>query len=350
MDDIFESKEDAAPPAPLAYNEPFEYAPVRLRRLLTNPGVRIELIVTIVLFAVMFLPHLWWWALRWTLPDSLQLYGLIVIPLVLAWMWLARWRLVIPELDWLNEQFTEKSVMRWLTEERHEEPKRLRWTLFLAVPFTLLALWSGEPMLTALAFVGFLTAYLGYRFGTQLLRVMAFPLSFLCLMTPLPGFLLDFISKRITPMTFRITTSLLAALGLQTEVLPEGTPIQIFANEEQKQLLYEIYAGRTGMGYPELLVFMVGVLWYLSLIEAGFARKLLTWLIGLAIFLMLIAVRLTIVGFLGAKLGDTLDGREWTNVFALISRIALPFLGWWIMSFVLRGFQCRTYHEWVRGR
>ncbi len=350
MDDIFEPEAHAAPVAELPYNTPFEYAPVRLRRLLGTPSVRLELVATILMFAVMFVPHLMRWAHRWTLPDSAQLYGLIVLPLVLVWLWFARWRLMLPELDFLNEQFTEKSVMRWLIEERHEEPKRLRWPLALAVPLTLLALWSGEPTLTAMAFVGLLTAYLGYRFGTHFLRVASFPLSFLCLLIPLPGFLIDFIVKRFQPMTLKITTSLLVASGFQAEVLSEGNPVQIFRDEEQRNLVYEMFAGYLGMGFPELLIFLVGVLWYLSLIEAGFARKLLAWLTGLMIVLILIAIRLWMIGLLGGWIGYSLDGRDWINVFAFLSRVALPFIGWGIMTVVLRGFRCRTYHEWVHGR
>ena len=78
----------------------------------------------------------------------------------------------------------------------------------------------------------------------------SFPLSFLCLLIPLPGFLLDFIIKRVQPMTFKVATSLLVASGFQAEVLPEGNPVQIFRDEEQRNIIYEMYSGTAGLGLP----------------------------------------------------------------------------------------------------
>lgn len=348
MDDIFEREEAA--PAPLPINNPYEYAPMRLRRLLGSPAARLELLACAVMFAILFLPHLGKWMNRWRLNEGVQWYAFAIVPLVLAWGWFARWRVLLPELDSLNEQYTEKSVLRWLVEERHEEPKRLRVPLILAILFTLLALWSGEPTLTCMAFVGLLAGVLAYRMGTHFLRVVSFPLLLLTLMIPLPSILLDWLLKRIQPMVFKVTTSLLAAIGLQAEVTPEGNPIQIFRDDTQANTLYEVYAGQLGVGYAEVMIFLVGVIWYLSLIQASFRRKLLAWLTGLMLILIFMAFRLMLLGWLGSVLGSSLDGRDTVNVLAFLSRVLLPFAGWAIMTFVLKGLRCRTYHEWVHGR
>jgi hypothetical protein len=347
LDDIFEKEGEA--PAPLPYANPYEYAPVRLRRLLASPA-RLELLAVVAMLAIMFVPHVPRWMSRWRLNEGVQLYAFLVVPAIVAWAWLARWRILLPELDWLNEQFTEKSVLRWLVEERHEEPKRLRWVLALGVPLTLLALWSGEPTLTCLAFVVLLAGICAYRLGTHFLRVVSFPFLLLSLMIPIPAIALDWILKRIQPMTFKVTTTLLAGLGLQTEVTPEGNPIQIFRDEGQTNVIYEMYAGQLGMGYAEAAIFLIGVMWYLSLVQASFARKLSAWLLGLMLILILLVVRLTLIGWLGSVIGYSMDGRDWVTVFAFVSRLVMPFVGWGIMSFVLKGLRCRTYHEWVHGR
>lgn len=327
------------------YMTPWQCAQIRLRGLLRSPSARLEVLSVVAMFALMFGPSLLTWWRRWTLPTSLQGYGVLVLPLVLGWLWLNRYRVALPELDSLNERFTETSVIRFLMEEKPEEPKRLRWPLILAALFTPFALYTGDPTLTCLAFVALLVGFLGYRHGTFMLRVLAFPLALLATMIPAPGVLLDAVMKRAQPLLFKMVANVLAIFGVEAEVSNDGNPIQI--PPPPKPAIYELFAGQAGLGLAEAGLFLLLAAWVLALFQGSFGSKLRIWIFSLVWIGLLVIVRLTFLGVLGGMLAQTLEGRDTMATLAPITRWLLPVAGMAGLFFLMRIFKCRDLQEWV---
>jgi hypothetical protein len=326
------------------YMTPWQYAQIRLRALLRSPSARLEFLAVTAMFLLMFGPSLLTWWRRWMLPTGLQSYAVLILPLTLVWLYLNRYRVVLPELDSLNERFTETSVIRFLMEEEIEEPKRLRWPLVLSVLFVPFALWTGDPMLTCLAFVLLLVSVIGYRLGTFALRTLAFPLSMLAFMTPVPGVLLDALMKRVQPALFRLVVNVLSTFGVEAEVTTDGNPIQIPPDKPQ---MYELYAGQTGLGFAEAGIFLLLAAWYLSLFQGRFGAKLRLWLCGLVWIGLLLIVRLAALGALGGVLSTSLDGRETMQILATLTRWLLPIVGMAGLLGLMRLLKIRDFQEWV---
>ena len=193
------------PRVPNRVTSVWQFAYHRLQLLRSSGAIRREALLTALLLILIFALPYASWLRRWTLPDSLQSFGTVVLPLALAWAWLNRYRLMLPELDTLMKRYQAGRIDRltpgekWAREEREynavlsllkEKPlpaKRLFFPLFLASVFTCIAMWINDPTVTGLAFVFLVISLVGYRHGTQTLRVAVFPLLFLFLMVPIPG-------------------------------------------------------------------------------------------------------------------------------------------------------------------
>lgn len=324
---------------------PWQCARVRLRSLWQSGPVRLEIFATVALFGLVFGPELGRWWQRWALESLLQTYALLGLPLMALWLYVNRWRILLPELDNLNERFTETSVIRFLMEEEMEEPKRLRWPLAVAALFTPFALFSRDPTLTFMAFVGLLVGYTGYRHGTFALRVLATPLILLTTLIPVPGPLMDALLKRIGPAYLRLVTNLLGSFGIDAEVTSEGNPIQI--PPPPKPPVYELYAGQAGTGFAEAVLFLWLSAWWLSLVQAGFWMKLRIWLACLVWIGLLITLRMAFLGALGGQIAMTLDGRDTVGLLAALSRWLLPVAGLAGQYVLMRAFRAQAFHEWV---
>ena len=169
----------------------WEFARLRIKAGLRLPSVRFELgVVALALLILFTLPFVTWWQ-HWRQPGSLQNYAEWIPLLLGGWLWLNRHRIVLPELDELNERFTERSVIRFLVEMEPEPLRRLRSPLVFAALFTPLALRMADPTFTCAAFVLLLIGIVAYRIGLAELRVLFFPFCLLALMIPLPGFVID---------------------------------------------------------------------------------------------------------------------------------------------------------------
>jgi hypothetical protein len=336
---------DTNPELDYRYMTPWQCAQMRLRALLRSSSVRWEIVAVTAMFLLMFGPALLTWWRRWTLVTTPQTYAVLVLPLALLWLWLNRWRVILPELDSLNERFTETSVIRFLMEEKPEEPKRLRWPLALAAIFTPFALYAGDPTLTCLAFVGLLVGYIGYRLGTFALRTLAFPLALLATMIPVPGILMDALMKRVQPAMLKLVTNVLAAVGVEAEVTNDGNPIQI--PPDPKPAIYELYAGHVGLGFSEAGIFLLLSAWWLSLMQGTVGAKLRIWVCGLVWIGILMVARLVFLGALGGNIAHTLDGRDTMAMLANLTRWLLPVAGFAGQYFLMRTFKMKEVQEWI---
>ena len=322
--------------------------------LRSSRAVRREFIFATLLLAVIFAVPFVGWLHRWMLPDSLQSYGMAILPLAVGWLWLNRYRLMLPELDTLMKRYQAgridrlTSAEKWVREEREYNavisllkekplpPKRLFWPLLLASLFTVIAIWIDDPSITALAFVFVVIGLIGYRHGTQALRVAAFPLLFLFLMVPLPGEWLETARVWLNGRMMSLVLHILLNCGVQAELSLEYNPLKVLGTQP-----YEMWASQVRTGMAPAFLFLIGTVWYLSLIRARFRSKLFAVACGTVWIGMLLATRLTLLAWVGVA------DKDLVTYLAPATLYLLPLIGALGELFVLRGIKCQKYQKWV---
>jgi hypothetical protein len=342
------------PRIPTHVSSVWQFAYHRLQVLRGSGAVRRETIFVVLLLGLVFAAPFASWVRRWTLPDALQGFGIVILPLTLAWVWLNRYRLMLPELDTLLKRYQAgrvdrlSSAEKWAREEREYNavisllkekplpPKRLFWPLLLSSFFTAIAIWINDPTITALAFVFMIITLVGYRHGTQVLRVAAFPLLFLFLMVPVPGEALESARVYLTGRMMSLLLHVLLNLGIQAELALQYNPLTILATQP-----YALWASQVRMGLEPALLFLVCNIWYLSLIRARFRSKLFAIVCGMAWMAMLLTARLVLLGWVG------INDKDLVSYLAPATLYLLPLLGAMGELFVLRGIKCQKYQKWV---
>ncbi len=332
----------------------WQFAYYRLNALRRSRAARRELLFIGVLLMLLFAAPAVGWIHRWTLPGSLQGYGLVVMPLTAAWVWLNRFRLMLPELDTLMKRHQagrmdrRTAAEKWAREEREYNavisllkekplpPKRLVLPMMLASVFTVTAIWINDPTITALAFVLLIMGLVGYRHGTQALRVAVFPLFFLFLMVPLPGVLLEEMRTWLAGRLMSLVLHILLNIGIQAELAREYNPLKMLATTP-----YEMWASQVGLGFAAAGIFLVGTIWYLSLLRAMFRSKLFAFSCGVVWIGILMASRLTLLAWIGV------NDKDMVTYVAPITLVLLPVFGGLGELFVLRGMKCLKYQKWV---
>ncbi|MCW3095551.1 MAG: hypothetical protein JWL77_1169, partial [Chthonomonadaceae bacterium] len=351
------SKREPAEPklrAPTRVSSVWQFAYHRLQVLGNSSAARREVVFITLLLVLIFAVPFVSWMRRFLLPDSLQFYGVVILPLTLGWIWLNRYRLMLPELDTLMKRYQAGRMDRlspaekWAREEREYNavvsllkekplpPKRLLWPLVLAGIFTFVATWMDDPTITGLAFVFLVIGLVGYRHGTQALRVAAFPLLFLFLLVPIPGDLLESVRVWLTGRLMSLLLHVLLNSGMQAELALEYNPLKVLAAQP-----YEMWASQVHMGLAPALLFLVGMIWYLSLVRARFRTKLFAIACGMVWMSMLLAVRLTLLAWVG------INDKDLVSYLAPATLLLLPVLGAVGELFVLRGIKCQKYQKWV---
>ena len=317
----------------------WQFARMRTKAGLRIPAVRFEIAAVLLSLLVLFaLPFATWWQ-SWRQPGSLQNYAEWIPLLLVGWLWLNRHRIVLPELDDLNDRFTERSVIRFLLEMEPEPLRRLRSPLVFAALLTPFALRLADPTFTCAAFVLLVIGIIAYRIGAAELRVLFFPICLLFLMIPLPGFTLDFLTRRLDSFLFKVSLHLLQIFGFSAEMGPENDPLLIGS---QGKPFIGVFSGQIGTGLAEAGVFLLLTLCLLSLYNAPFRSKIGAVVIGSCWIMLLLVGRV----FLLTSLAHIAD----EDVFAALiplTRWAIPLLGLGGQLLILRGLKCREFHEWV---
>jgi len=345
---------ESKPRVPTRISSVWQFAYHRLQVLRSSGAARREMLFTTVLLGLIFALPFVSWMRRFLLADSLQFYGVVVLPLTLTWVWLNRYRLMLPELDTLMKRYQAgrmdrlTSAEKWAREEREYNavisllkekplpPKRLFWPLLLAGFFTAIATWINDPTVTALAFCFIMIGLVGYRHGTQALRVAAFPLLFLFLLVPIPGDLLESARVWMTGRMMSLLLHVLLNLGIQAELSLQYNPLTVLATQP-----YALWASQVRLGLAPALLFLVCNIWYLSLIRARFRTKLFAIACGMVWMSMLVTARLALLAWVGV------NDKDMVTYLAPATLLLLPLIGAVGELFVLRGIKCQKYQKWV---
>jgi hypothetical protein len=294
---------ETPPPAASKINSISAFARCRLAAIARSAAVRRELIIVFVLMAVVYAhPALTWWR-RWTLPGGPQGYAVFVVPIILAWLWIARYRVVVPEIDNLFERFVDTDVLRYLMEVEPEQPRRLRWLFGTGCIMTLATLWMREPSFTCLAFCVTVLGLVGYRQGTFAVRVLIFPLLLLFSMIPLPGILIDWFSWRVQAMFMAVAKNIVDLLGGTALRLPGGNGLLM---QKSPGIMdgFVVFGGQHGNGFWVAGLFLLLTLAALSVVAAQLPRKIVSFLLAVLGISLLVGLRLALIGWMGLHDSD----------------------------------------------
>jgi hypothetical protein len=332
---------ETPPPAASKVNSLTAFARCRLAAILHSPSVRRESVIIAVLMGVLYIhPALTWWR-RWVLPGGPQGYAVFVVPLFLAWLWVGRYRIVVPEADALFARFVDKDVLRFLMENEPEQPKRIYWLFWVGCVLSVATLWLREPSFTCLAFCITLLGFVGYRQGTFTLRVMVFPLLLLFTMIPLPGILVDWIFWRFQALFMGVACHIIEILGGSADRVSQANGIFVPKSAGLMEG-YVMTAGDVGNGFWVAGLFLLLTLSALSIVDAPFRRKIACYLLAMLGVGFLIGLRLAAIGWLGVRdSGLALAAAGLTLpimlAVAIVGEIAVMLL-----------FRCAELRPWVR--
>jgi hypothetical protein len=124
--------------------------------------------------------------------------------------------------------------------------------------------------------------------------------------------------------------------GINAELALEYNPLKVLATQP-----YELWASQVRMGLAPALLFLVGLVWYLSLVRARFRTKWFGIACGIVWMSMLLAFRLTLLAWIG------INDKDMVSYVAPATLFLLPLLGAMGELFVLRGIKCQKYQKWV---
>ncbi len=334
----------------------WQFAYHRLNALRNNPSVRREaIVVTLFMVAFFWLPALSW-TRAWLSPEALQGYAIWVVPLTLFWLYLNRFRLAVPELDELIKRYREGKTGLRRNHRSGEEDREDREMAGVALllkekpppathyPGLLIgsciaapiAFWIGDPTLTALVFVAMVAGIVAYRNGLVVLKIAAFPLTFLLLLVPLPGLVADAIHAFAQDRIFSLVTHLILNSGYPVEQALNASPIRFGSG-----ITFQIWAGAIGAGIAHGgFCLMLGI-WFLSMVKAPLLRKVIVVLISIPWIGILLALRIYFLACIG------LSDPDIVAYVAPVSLYFLPVIALAGQLGIQRALKCQNYQKWV---
>lgn len=331
----------------------WQFAQIRLARLQSDPALRYELMLVIGLLLLVFGGPAILWIRRWTLTGSLQPYALLVIPLTLVWIWLARLRLVVPEAEPIRKALRverqtrmapkkigerEKTVLNILVEEPPIPDTRTSGLLIAALAVAVIAFWIRDPSLSCLSFILTCGGIVLYRHGKFAFRAALFPFVMLFAMIPLPGPVNDLVMDHVQPLALNVVEHIINNVGATAAVPLEGDPLQITAGGHS----YSLYTERAGLCIQESLAIILCTIFYLSLIRT----KSMLPKVGVIVTTMVVS-GILVTGRLIALSWISAFDKDVASFMEGISRYILVLAGLALAYLLAKGFKCVKYHRWV---
>jgi hypothetical protein len=333
----------------------WQFARIRLGKLKSNPELRLELILVLAVLGLVFIAPAITWMRVWTLSPEIQSYGLMVIPAVICWIWIARRRLAAPEIDFIRKTIRVERQTRFSPKELGEREKtvldvlindapvpdvRSRTLLYFALVVDTLAFWLRNPSLTCLGFILTCAGLILYRHGKYAFRAALFPFLLLFTMIPIPGLVRDTIVDRAQPAILGMVEHTVNNVKTIAILPIEGDPLNITMNVGTAP--YPIYAERAGLCIPESIVVILCMLFYLSLIRTSNPLpKIGVVASTVAACFVVILARLVLIAWVAAYDKDSAAFLE------VLTRFLLVGIDFGFVFLFVRGFKCVKFHRWV---
>jgi len=340
----------------------WQYARVRLANLKGKPELRQELVLVLSMLGIVFLGPAISWFHRWTISPSLQSYAILIIPAVAGWIWIARRRLAVPEVDYIRSALRierqtrlnpkvigerDKTVLEVLIHEPPVMDIRSSALLICALIFDAIAFWLRDPSLTCLGFILTCAGIMLYRHGKFAFRAALFPFLLMFAMVPIPGPAQDAVVDRAQPALLSTiehivnnAVRLVYSSKTVAAVPPEGDPLIITGSDERSS--YLIYAERAGLCIPESIVVILCGVFYLSLIRTSNPLPKIGVVVSMiAACAVLIFARLIVICLAAAY------DKEIAAFLEVLTRFLLFGADAGLLILFIRGFKCLKFHRWV---
>ena len=331
----------------------WQFAKIRYDKLKRQRALWLEWLIVGGMLAVVFAPAYHLWYRRWMLNGSFQTFAVFILPICAYWCWVARFKLVLPEVPPIRKflryerrtRVTEKklgerdkTVLKFLITEKPVLDPTSPILLILAVLVDIPAFWLRDPTLLGLGFALTVPGIILYRHGWYVIQAAIFPLLMLFVMIPLPGIVQDTIEDRFQPSILSFAQHAMTNQSIQADIPNEGAPLKIVS----KGMEYRLFPEKAGTGISEVLLCMVLLFTYLSLVRMKHPAPKIIVVVASAVWLaVLMAIRLVLLCAIAVNDRDTaifLEG---------ISRNLLPLFGTAGCYMIARGLKCVKLHRWV---
>ncbi len=216
----------------------------------------------------------WYWLPRWDDPNGYYSYAYLVPPLAIVMIWMRRERLL----------------------QLKAQPSWWGIPLFLiATGIHLLGHWGYSSWVSSQAFPLFLISASLMLWGTQITKVLLYPLLFLYLMMPMPSVVFDEITNPIKVWSTEVAIAMLKPFYniLQTSqvtfIMPSG---------------YELHVGVECSGFKVTIALLTFLLFFFTITDLPLWKKLILPLALFPIAIISNGLRIALIAVAGHEWGS----------------------------------------------
>ncbi|MFQ3611527.1 MAG: exosortase/archaeosortase family protein [Fimbriimonadales bacterium] len=215
----------------------------------------------------------WYWLPRWDDPNGYYSYAYLVPPLAIVMIWMRRERLL----------------------QLQAKPSWWGVPLFLvATGIHLLGHWGYSSWVSSQAFPLFLISGSLLLFGTQITKVLLYPLLFLYLMMPMPSVVFDEITNPIKVWSTEVAIAMLKpfysilSTSQVTFIMPSG---------------YELHVGVECSGFKVTIALLTFILFFFTITDLPLWKKLILPLALFPIAIISNGLRIALIAVAGHEWG-----------------------------------------------
>ncbi len=207
--------------------------------------------------------------------------------------------------------------------------------LALLLPALALLVFAIKTQAEALESTGLLLticAAVWLALGTRFVRVALFPLSFLWLMAPLPGPVLNDSTQRVQMLSTVLADKLLHLMTFGTTLVGNVITMEN----------YSLFVDVPCSGFKLLLALLTFSAAFAYLVDGRPARRLALFAFSLPLSLLVNGVRIALIGVVGECIGTGAAHvfHDWSGMLTLV-------LGFTALFGLAKGLGCRTFAGWA---
>jgi len=273
--------------------------------------------------------------------DFLPFAAAAALLLVLAWPVLRFWgyEYTKPESYYAHAPLIPLIVALMLWHRRDAlkaAPKApALGALALLLPALALLVFAIKTQAEALESTGLLLticAAVWLALGTRFVRVALFPLSFLWLMAPLPGPVLNDSTQRVQMLSTVLADKLLHLMTFGTTLVGNVITMEN----------YSLFVDVPCSGFKLLLALLTFSAAFAYLVDGRPARRLALFAFSLPLSLLVNGVRIALIGVVGECIGTGAAHvfHDWSGMLTLV-------LGFTALFGLAKGLGCRTFAGWA---
>ncbi len=183
----------------------------------------------------------------------------------------------------------------------------------------------------SMALLTIVTCSIWFALGPKFVRLMAFPIAFLWLLSPLPGPVLNDSTLRLQMFSTQFAAAILRALTFQA--VRVGNVI----NMENFSLFVDVPCS----GFKLFLSYLTFSSAFAYLVDGPPAKRIWLFLITIPLSLMVNAIRIALIGLVGDLVSADAAKvfHDWSGMITLV-------LGFVVLFSLAKAFGCRKFAGW----